>query len=134
MSNNIFFLDGGRSLFGERFGTAVEYEVTETEDGRYQIRFKPNMIQPESPYFPPQSKLELVSEATERYANRCSNTFLLIYDRKVEIRPTDAKAEIETKIIDLQKSFFRIDSSLDTAVQHQAKALLNTLVRGIDIY
>lgn len=135
MDHYVFFCDGGRKLFGELFGSAIEYEV-EKDSKTYELRvhIKPNMLMPESTYHPFSSKFDIVCEFASQLSKKIGWFCLEIYGSNIEISTRESREEIGYKIMCKQLSLVKVDESLDKNLQRQIKDKIRATLREIDIY
>ena len=135
MSSNSFFVDGGRNLYGEVFGSAIQYDIErDTATGKPEVRIKPQLIQPESIYFHGQSKFELVCECVKKLAVSIGDFDLAIYGIKLPISRYDSMSIIAGKIKKKQMSFISIDETLDKSIQREIKNCINDFLERLDIF
>ena len=135
MDHYVFFCDGGRNLFGELFGSAIEYKV-EKDSKTYELRvhIKPKMLIPESIYHPFSSKFDIVCEFAIQLSKKIGWFCLEIYGSDMEISTRDSKEDIAQRIIDRQLSLVKVDESLDKNLQRQINDKIRDALREIDIY
>ena len=125
MASNSFFFEDGKNLYGERFGSALEYELEkDTATGIPELRIKPHLLQPESIYFPMQSKFDLVCECAAKIAVTFGDFYLVIYSKSI----------IASKIKETQMSFIQIDDNLNKRVQGEIIRGIKNFLPTLDIF
>lgn len=135
MASNSFFFEDGKNLYGERFGSALEYELEkDTATGIPELRIKPHLLQPESIYFPMQSKFDLVCECAAKIAVTFGDFYLVIYGKKLLILGSDSKSIIVSKIKETQMSFIQIDDNLNKRVQGEIIRGIKNFLPTLDIF
>lgn len=135
MASNLFFFENGKNLYGERFGSALEYSLEkDTDTGIPELRIKPHLLQPESIYIPMQSKFDLVCECAAKIAVTFGDFDLVIYGKKLLILGTDSKSIIASKIKETQMSFIQIDDNLNNGVQGEIIRGIKNFLPTLDIF
>lgn len=135
MTNHIFFNDGERLLFGERFGYAIEYKLARNETtGKTQVSFAPKIVQSEGAGFKHYTKYELVVECVYLLASEIGKIEIVLYNNVIEISNKDKKQGIANKINDLQKSFINISPTVSPIIKNEIEFCIIEALKNIDIF
>lgn len=135
MASNSFFFEDGKNLYGERFGSALQYELEkDTATGIPELRIKPHLIQPESIYFPAQTKFDLVCDCAAKIAVTFGDFDLAIYGIKLLILGSDSIPIIASKIKQTQMSFIHIDDKLNERVRGEMIRGIKNFLTTLDIF
>ena len=134
-SNSSFFEENGKNLYGERFGSAIQYEIEkDTATGIPELRIKPHLIHPESIYIPMKNKFDLVCECAAKIAVTFGDFYLAIYGKKLLILKNDSISTIAIKIKNMQMSFIQINENLNKCVQREIKSGIKNFLKTLDIF
>lgn len=106
------FTENGRNLFGQRFGRAIEYEVTRTVTGKAEIHFKPGFIPAEDETTAQIAKKDLINFAIFALAKTHGTVYVnfRLYSATVVATDADTLEEISKAVQKVREAYFsRID-------------------------
>ena len=118
-SNNSFFESGNHTLFGGRFGYALEYCLTK-KFGAYHVRFAQKMIPAEDPHNDVMPRpIDLVSECIYRLTQEKNKGIMAhLYGRCVFIRKDSTLNDVKEQIQKIQKkNLVKISKKVSPAIK-----------------
>ena len=132
---NSFFNEGGKLLYGQRFGYAVEYRISlRSKSGIPCVRIERGMILPEDPYMPYVSKSDLVCELLWMLLSKYKKIKVFLYKQGVILTDDLKLCEIKTIVKRRQRTFLKISVNTPSGVSSELEANLDLVLEKIDIF
>jgi len=136
-SNNVFFEQNARKMYGQQFGYAIEYKVSH-ELGEYNVKFAEHLIMPEDPQHTKMPQpIDLVSECIKellKEAKGKSDIIAEIYSRRVRFSSRDSTYDIKRRIREIQKSLIKISPEASNDVKAYLQTVIWESIRNMPVH
>ena len=134
MNSNMFFVQEDRHLFGQQFGYAIEYWLTQ-ELEEYHIRFAGKLIPAEDPQNVKRPQpTDLVSECIYELAQKKkSDIIAIIYSRRVKFSVEDSMYDIKKQIREIQKSLIKISPEAGQGVKKYFQQAIWNAIKNMPV-
>jgi len=134
MSSNVRFIQEGRTMFGTKFGYAIEYMLIK-QSGVSYISFAENLLMPDDPQNWKQPlPIDLVSECIYELAKEEKKLIVRLYERYVLFSNADSRYDIKKRIRDIQISLITFDASLSPDVRNYMNNGIYQLIKGMPVH
>ena len=133
---NIRFQEGNRKLYGQRFGYAIEYDLT-IYYGKELLYFKQKpLVMAEDPQNTKRpSPIDLAVECIYDYAkNRKGEVWVEVYGRQLKFSSNNSLYEIKRVIRNMQYEFISISSEVPKYVRNYIESNIFHIIKDMPIY
>ena len=131
-SNNVFFEQNGRKMYGAPFGYAIEY-TWKPEIGDY-VQLEKKMVIPEDPEnwvkpIPTDLATEMLFNMAQEH-----NVIVRLYGDWVQITDKDTMTDIKRRIRQAQKRLVQIDPFVDNDVAEFLMTGIDAFIEWMPVY
>lgn len=134
MSSNVRFVQEERTMFGTKFGYAIEYSCVQ-EYGTPCVSFAENLLMPDDPQnWKKPLPIDLVSECIYELAKEKKQLVVRLYNRYVLFNSTDSCYEIKKRIRCIQISLIEIESRIPKDVKNYLSDGIFQLIKEMPVH